>query len=247
VSDFQELNKLIKCKPFPLPIIQDIMNRRGKYKYFTKIDLSMFFYSLELDDKSKELCTIHTPYGLYRYRHCVMGVKVSPDAAQGLITKVLAGIDCAACMDDCGIWTDRLFQEHMELVGKVLERLADNGLKCNPLKCDWAVQETDFLGYWMTPNNIRPMKKKIDVILRMDRPTNRTQARSFIRAVNRIPVMAPILAPLLGILFLRGHISLKNWTYSPLLRGSASPFKSTCLLIRLKEVPAALNGTYLWW
>jgi hypothetical protein len=47
--------------------------------------------------------------------------------------------------------------------------------------------------------------------------------------------MAPILAPLLGFLFLRGHIILKNWSYCPLLRASTSPFKSTCLLIRLKE------------
>jgi hypothetical protein len=58
--------------------------------------------------------------------------------------------------------------------------------------------------------------------------------------VNRIPVMAPILAPLLGVLFLRGHISLKNRTYIPLLRDSTSPYKSTCLLIRLKEVPDGL-------
>jgi hypothetical protein len=37
--------------------------------------------------------------------------------------------------------------------------------------------------------------------------------------------------------FFRGHISLKNWSYSPLFRESATPFKRTCLLIRLKEVP----------
>jgi hypothetical protein len=71
-----------------------------------------------------------------------------------LVTKFLAGLDCAAYMDDCGIWTDELFEEHMELLGKILQQLADNGLKCNLLKCDWAVQETNFLGYWMTPNNI---------------------------------------------------------------------------------------------
>jgi hypothetical protein len=63
--------------------------------------------------------------------------------------------------------------------------------------------------------------------------------------INRIPVMAPILAPLLGFLFLRGHISLKNWSYRPILRASTSPFKSTCLLIRLKEVPDALYGPHL--
>jgi hypothetical protein len=52
--------------------------------------------------------------------------------------------------------------------------------------------------------------------------------------VNRIQAMVPLMAPLFGVIFLRGHIFLKNWTYCPLLRESASPFKSTCLLITLK-------------
>jgi hypothetical protein len=53
--------------------------------------------------------------------------------------------------------------------------------------------------------------------------------------VNRIPVITPILGTDFRVLFLRGCISLKHWSYRPLLRDSTSPLKSTCLLIRLKE------------
>jgi hypothetical protein len=52
--------------------------------------------------------------------------------------------------------------------------------------------------------------------------------------LNRIPVITPILGTDFRVLFLRGCISLKNWSYRPLLRDSTSPFKSTCLLIKLK-------------
>jgi hypothetical protein len=58
--------------------------------------------------------------------------------------------------------------------------------------------------------------------------------------VNSFHVMAPILALLLGLLFLRGHIFLKNWSYRPLLRASTSPFNGTCLFIYSIEVPFAL-------
>jgi hypothetical protein len=46
--------------------------------------------------------------------------------------------------------------------------------------------------------------------------------------LNRIQAMVPLTAPLFGVLFLRGHISLKNRTYCPLLRDSTSSFKGTC-------------------
>ena len=44
LSDFRKLNTLIVRKPYPLPKIQDIMLKRGKYTHFTKIDLSMMFH-----------------------------------------------------------------------------------------------------------------------------------------------------------------------------------------------------------
>jgi hypothetical protein len=176
------------------------MRRRRQYTYFTKIDLWMQFYSFELDEPSKKLCTIVTPFGVYQYNRLPMGCKVSPDLAQFYIEQALKGLDVEVYIDDCGIWTNGTFEEHLALVDKVLERLAANGFKCNPLKCEWAVQETDFLGYWMPPTGIRPWRKKVDAILKMDKPQNVSQLRTFLGAVNFYRTMwirrSHVLAPL---------------------------------------------------
>ena len=95
------------------------MNCQGKYKHFTKIDVFMFFYCFVLDKASTDLCTINTPYGLFCYTRLEMGVKVSPGVAQEMITKILNGLNIVSYIDNCKIWTDSTYKEHMELVDKV--------------------------------------------------------------------------------------------------------------------------------
>ena len=87
-------------------------------------------------------------------------------------------------MDDVGIWSDGSFEDHFQIVDKVLAKFSEFNLKCNPLKCGWGVKETDFLGFWINPQGIKPRRKRIEAILQMDRPCSNTDVRSFLGAVN---------------------------------------------------------------
>ena len=215
ISDFRELNKRIKRRPFPIPHIQDLLMNLEGFKYATSLDLNMGYYHLELSAKSKELCTIVLPFGKFEYQRTPMGLCNSPDIFQEKMNELFDGLDFVrAYIDDLLILTKGSFEEHLEQLELVLQRLRDAGLKVNAKKSFFARGELEYLGYWITRDGIQPLKKKVEAILKIDQPKNRKELRSFIGVVNYYRDMwlrrSHILAPL-------AHLTSKKnkWEFGP--------------------------------
>ena len=52
------------------------------------------------------------------------------------------------------------WEYHTQLLSTMLWHLQDSRFTVNPLKCEWAVQEMNWLGYWLTPHDKNHGKRK---------------------------------------------------------------------------------------
>ena len=85
-----------------------------------------------------------------------MCVNQSPDIAQEIMEDLFRQLDeVYVYIDDVGVFNNT-WQEHLTSLQKVLTLLQDANFTVNPPKCEWGVQETNWLGYWLTLTSLKP-------------------------------------------------------------------------------------------
>ena len=76
------------------------------------------------------------------------------------------------------------FEEHLELVEKVLNTLLKNGIKIKTSKCEFFQEQISFLGHIVSKNGIRKSPEYIEKIQTFPKPKNVTQMRRFLGLAN---------------------------------------------------------------
>ena len=201
LANFIELNKLIKCKPFPIPKINDMLQKLEGFLFATSLDLNMGYYHIELTPNASRLCTVVLPWGKYEYLRLPMGLCNSPDIFQEKMSDLMQGLEFArAYLDDLLVISKNSFEEHLAHLEKVFTRLQEAGLKVNVTKSHFCTDELEYLGYIINHKRIQPSMKKVEGMLNIAIPKTRKELRWFIGMINYYRDMWPkrslLLAPL---------------------------------------------------
>ena len=93
---FRELNAATVLDVFSLPLIDDMLERQGRGRCFSVIDLKHGFFQIPLAEKERPKTAFETPTGLYQWRVMPMCLKNAPSPFQRVMTELLRHLPCAA-------------------------------------------------------------------------------------------------------------------------------------------------------
>src|SRR4029434_8245823 len=76
--DFRKLNSISAFDPYPMPRVDELIDRLGCAKYLTTLDLSKGYWQVPLAADTKELTAFRTPFGFYQYTMMPFGLPGAP-------------------------------------------------------------------------------------------------------------------------------------------------------------------------
>src|SRR5205085_5301258 len=184
--DYRQLNDITIKNCYPLPLISELRDLLYQAQWFTAVDLKGAYNLIRMKEGEEWKTAFRTRRGHFEYLVMPFGHTNAPATFQSMINHVLReylDIFVVCYLDDILIFSKTL-EEHKEHVHKVLQKLQDAKLLVEPKKSVWHSQSVNFLGYTITPGEIRMEESKIKAVKEWPQPRNVRDVRAFLGFVN---------------------------------------------------------------
>lgn len=184
--DYRMLNKQTVRNRYPLPRIDDLLDKLSGMKYFTSLDLAQAYHQVRLHPDDVPKTAFCTPDGLFEFKVLCFGLTNAPATFQRVINEVFGpdlGKFILAYLDDLLVFS-KTREEHLTHLRIVLSKLREHKLYCNVKKCQFLAQSVQFLGHVVSADGIKPSPAKTDAVTKWQSPTTVHELQSFLGLVN---------------------------------------------------------------
>ena len=183
-GDYRRLNNQTVTDRYPVRNLHDFNSElRGK-KYFSKVDLLKGYHQIPVNPDDIKKTAVITPFGLFIFPRCPFGLKNAGQDFQRLMDRILGDVPHTyVYLDDILIASSTL-EEHLIDLERVFTILNQNGLVVNRKKCVLGKAKVEFLGHEVDAQGIRPLKEKVEAILKVKSPTTVKELQRFHGMIN---------------------------------------------------------------
>ncbi|UYV80096.1 K02A2.6-like, partial [Cordylochernes scorpioides] len=173
--DYRKLNEIIAPDVHPLPLIETILDKLSKAKYYSSVDIASAYWQVEVEPNSRNLLAFVTLDSQYEFCRLPYGFKNSPQIYHRAINQVMQKYKLnfvTHYFDDFIIFSDTL-EDHLQHLQQFLTVCQHENIKLNYNKCSFFKTNIDFLGYTVTAGAVNVYNKFIPDYARLRAPLNK--------------------------------------------------------------------------
>ena len=180
--DYRKLNKATRKDHFPLPFLDQMLDRLADYEYYCFLDGYSGYNQIAIAPEDQEKTTFTCPYGTFAFRRMPFGLCNAPGTFQRCMMAIFSDMvekTIEIFMDDFSVMGNS-FDNCLENLRVVLARCEETNLVLNWEKCHFMVQEGIVLGHRISARGIEVDRAKIEAIEKLPPPSSVKGIRSFI-------------------------------------------------------------------
>ena len=175
--DYRRLNAATQDDVYPLPRVEEMIEKVSGAAYISTLDLSKGYYQIPVAPEDQEKTAFATPTGKYEFCRMPFGLKGAPATFQRAMDNLLRPYTFAdAYIDDIVDFSDD-WEQHL---AEVLHCLKAAGFTAKLVKCSFAKRRVDFLGHVVGGGTVKPQAGKIQAIQDFRRPKTKKDIRAFL-------------------------------------------------------------------
>ena len=184
--DYRALNDVTIKNRCPLPLMNELRDRVAGAKIFTKLDLRDGYYLIRIMEGDEWKTAFRTRYGHFEYTVMPFGLANAPATFQNMMNEVLREFldqGVVVYIDDVLIYSKNL-EEHIQLVKKVLKKLAEYNLAVAAHKSIFHAPEVEFLGYILNETGVTMSERKVEAVKNWEVPKSVKDMQRFLGFAN---------------------------------------------------------------
>ncbi|KAJ9557142.1 hypothetical protein OSB04_011756 [Centaurea solstitialis] len=180
--DYRRLNKATQKDHFPLPFINQMLDRLAGKEFYCFLDSYSGYNQISIAPDDQEKTTFTCPYGTFAFRRMPFGLCNAPATFQRCMMSIFSVMlekFMEVFMDDFSVYGTS-YDICLQNLEKILNRCEETDLVLNWEKCHFMVKEGIVLGNLISKRGIQVDKAKLEVIEKLPEPTTVKGIRSFL-------------------------------------------------------------------
>ena len=180
--DYRKLNSKTKKDHFPLPFLDQILERVAGHDFYCFLDGYSGYYQIDIAPEDQEKTTFTCLFGTFAFKRMPFGLCNAPATFQRCVLSIFEDYVekiVEVFMNDFTVYGDS-FHNCLSNLSLVLSRCSERNLLLNWEKCHFMVRKGIVLGHIISKEGMQVDRAKVAVIEQLPTPKTVRDIRSFL-------------------------------------------------------------------